>query len=972
MNSNRGNEDRRGAVSGRAEGRLSTRCDPGDRSRPPPYSGHVVNERHLVGRDAELRLFAAWADNAASGTGCAVLVEGEPGIGKSSLTRAAVTSAQQRGFSTYWAECDELGQTLPLQPLLNAMVNEAEHPRTADIQRLLRGEITGVADPVMAAAEQMLALMTELCSAAPTVLVVDDLQWADSSTISVWEWLARSADRMALLMIGTSRTAPQRDRLALLRRVVGPDRLLRLEGLREEAVNDLVAMMSKGVPDADLLRLASTASGNPLYLTELMDALVRSNRLTTTESGTIDVIDGPLPDSLSAAIADRLDFLSRDVRTMLQAAALLGIEFLVSDLATVQGRRVTDLMSAIDAARTAGVLQDDGDKLAFRHPLIRSALYDDISTPLRPAWHRDAARALAEAGVPTPRVARQLLLAISVLDAAPLDDSLLNWTVEAAPSLIAQAPKDAIALLRQAVSRSPASTPRGAILACRLAEALYRAGECVAAEHVATRAMAVVDDPDLLVDLHWTLAQCRAVLGRSHEALAALEQAHDLPAISVKQRARLLVLTARAHRDLGEVSAAGNVATTALATAEEAGDTWAMGWSLHVLIVVSMMRGDTAVALPLFDRALNVVGDDPSLNDLSLLLQINKAVALGNLDRYDEALQTATRVRHLADHTGSIVRLAQAQSALGQLLFHVGCWDDAQAELETLPDDFKDPGGTCCDRGIAAAIAFHRGDATTARRHLNAAAASAEQIGNRVVSPLTLAHSLDHEVAQQLDDALAVLTHRVTGDFEDLDEVEELLPEVARLAAQTGNVSAITDVAEQAAMLAQRSQLPHRLGTAAYCRGLLDHDPFLLQHAAERYRDAGQPLQRAKAFQAAAIEFAERGDRDAARATFSLANDLYDRLGANWDKAHLSAQLRQLGIRLGSRATHRKTRTGWDSLTPTETKVAGMVTEGLSNPEIANKLVVSRRTIETHVASILRKLGARSRIDLIREAARHT
>ena len=150
-----------------------------------------------------------------------------------------------------------------------------------------------------------------------------------------------------------------------------------------------------------------------------MDALVRSNRLTTTESGTIDVVDGPLPDSLSAAIADRLDFLPRDVRTMLQAAALLGIEFLVSDLATVQGRRVTDLVSAIDIARTAGVLQDDGDKLAFRHPLIRSALYNDISAPLRPAWHRDAARALAEAGVPTPQVARQLLLAMTVPDAAP-------------------------------------------------------------------------------------------------------------------------------------------------------------------------------------------------------------------------------------------------------------------------------------------------------------------------------------------------------------------------------------------------------------------------------------------------------------------------------------------------------------------------------------------------------------------------
>jgi hypothetical protein len=108
-----------------------------------------------------------------------------------------------------------------------------------------------------------------------------------------------------------------------------------------------------------------------------------------------------------------------------------------------------------------------------------------------------------------------------------------------------------------------------------------------------------------------------------------LEQAHDLEMIFALQRARL-VLTARAHRDLGEVSVASNVASRALATAEEAGDTWAMGWSLHVLIVVAIIQGDVAVALPMSDRALNVVVDNPALNDLSLLMQINKAVALGN------------------------------------------------------------------------------------------------------------------------------------------------------------------------------------------------------------------------------------------------------------------------------------------------------------------------------------------------------
>jgi DNA-binding CsgD family transcriptional regulator len=926
----------------------------------------------LVGRDAELACLIRWIGDLSSGTGHAVLLEGEPGIGKSSLARATAVEAERLGFPVYWAECDELGQSLPLQPLVDALLSkETAEPRLDTIQRLLRGELASGGDPTVAASEQMLALMNEVCSATPAVLVVDDMQWADLATISVWEWLARSVDRTPLLVIGVVRPVPQRDELLAVRRVVGAEGLIRLDGLPDNAVTDLVADISSGAPGPELLKLADGAGGNPLYLTELIQALVRSGRLLNTDSGAVELAEGPVPNSLVAAISNRLDFLPIDVRKVLRAATMLEAEFLVSDLSIVLGRRVAELVPAIDQARAAGVLREAGEKLSFRHPLIRAALYDDIAAAIRPAWHQDAARALADAGAPIHRVARQLLQAISLPGAGPLDESLLAWLADSARTLVAQAPRLAIELLRQASHRSPASTPRGALLASRLAEALYRIGDRVEAEYVATRAMTVVRDTEQLIDLHWTVAQCRALDGRSEESFESLTKALAQPGISAQQRARLLVLTARAHRGLGEVTIAGSVAAKALAAAEEAKDAWAMGWSLHVLTVVSIMRGDVSTALPLFDRAVDIVGDDPALTDLRLLLQINKAVALGELDRYDEALGTATEVRQIADQTGSLVRLAQAQSALGQLLFHVGRWDDAQAEVETLSDDFKDPSATCCDRGIAATIAFHRGDPATARQHLTLAAPSAEQIGNRVVSSLTLARSLDHEVADQPDEALAVLTDRVIGDAEELDEVEDLLPEAARLAVHTGTVDAVADVAEQAAILARRSQVPHRLGTAAYCRGLLERDPFLLQHAADRYRDAGRPLLRAKALEAAALGFANRGDRDAARSAFTRADELYDRLGANWDLAHLRAQLRQHGIRRGPRAKHRQVQAGWNALTPTETKIAGMVAEGMSNRQIAEHLVLSPRTVGTHVSHILAKLGVRSRIDIAREAAEH-
>ncbi len=924
----------------------------------------------LVGRDAEIARLRAWVDDLVSGTGRAVLIEGEPGIGKSSLARVACSIAERRGCRVYRAAADELGQALPLQPLLDALGarESGGQPRLGTILRLLQGEVGGVADPTVAASEQMFTLLAELCSAAPTVLVVDDLQWADRQTIGVWEWLARSVDRSALLLIGVARPVPQREEMLAVRRTVGQDATIRLGGLPDQAVTALVVSISDGRPGENLRRLVDEAAGNPLYLTELMDALIRSRRLTVDAAGMVEVIDGPVPHSLVGAIAHRLDFLPREARTALQAAALLGADFLISDLAIVMGCRIAELVPAVDEALTAGVLRDAGERLAFRHPLIRRALYDDIAEAIRPAWHLDAARALAAAGAPHRRVARQVLQAVSAPDAGPLDETLLDWLADAAPTLVAHAPRTAIDLLREACRRTTATTKRGAVLACRLADALYRAGDRTEAERVAARAMAVVTDPDLLVDLHWTVFQCRALAGRTDESLTSLTRALKRPEVSARERARLLVLIARAQRDLGEVTVAAEVAADALATAEEVGDAWAVGWSLHVLIIVSIMRGDVAAALPLFERALAVVGDDSALTDLGLLLQVNQAVALGDLDRYAEAVRAAEQVRERADRAGSLVRLAQAQSALGELLFQVGRWDDAQAEVDTLPDDFKDPAVICCDRGIAAVIAFHRGDSATAQEHLSLAAPSAEKIGSRVVASLALARSLDREMSDAPDEALAVLTDGVNRHAEELDEMERLLPEAARLAAYTRTAAAAADVAAQASALAQRSHVPHRLATDAYCRGLLDDDPSLLQCAAKRYDDAGLPLLRAKALEAAAVRYACLGDRASARAAFTRADDLYDRLGANWDLAHLRAQLRRHGMRRGPRSKHRQDRTGWNSLTPTETRIAGMVAEGLSNRQIAEQLVLSTRTVESHVSHILGKLAVRSRVDITREA----
>jgi DNA-binding CsgD family transcriptional regulator len=907
-----------------------------------------------------------------------VLIEGEPGIGKSALVRAAVAKVPEAGCQVFWGAGDELGQALPLLPFLDGLrVREpSTNPRRTTIVRLLRGEAAADrgTDVPAVLAEQLLALVAEQCAVQPTILVIDDLQWADQASITLWGRLARSARQVPLLLVGMMRPAPQRDYLLALRRAVDGAARLQLTELTGAAVADLVAALAGGEPDGNLLRLAGGAAGNPLYVTELVAALARSSGFTLTEAGGAELASGSAPSSLSAAIADRLGFVAGPVREVLRAAALLGTDFAVPDLAIVLGRNVADLIPAVDEACAVGVLAESGHGLGFRHPLIRAALYDEMPAPVRAAWHLDAGRALAEAGASADRVARQMLRAVGEPGdrTEPVDDWMLSWLARTADPLVAQAPGVAAELLTQAVASSPADSAPHGWLASRLADALYRIGDRPAAEQVANRALDHVTEPDLLVDLHWTLAQCRMLAGLSAESLATLDRALASPGISARHRARLLVLAARTHSNLGELDKAGRVAASALAAASEAGDNWAMGWALHVLALVTSVQGRMADALPLFDRALAVTQAEPALTDLRLLLQINKAVTLGDLDRYEEALAAARQARDLADQVGTTFRLAQAHCVLGQLLFQTGRWDDALAEVEMVHEDLKEPAGACCDLGIAAVISFHRGEVDAARDRLAAAVPHAERLGHRLITSLALARSLNCEHDGALPEALATLTNAFDSSTEEVEEIEDLLPDAVRIAVQTDGTGTAQALADQAAALAAESEIPHRQANALYCRGLLDHDAPRLLAAAERYDDAGRPLLSAKALEAAAEHFVDAGDRSQARDAFTRAVEVYTSLGAATDVARVQATFRAHGIRRGPHAKHRRAQSGWDSLTAAEIKIAAFVQEGLSNPEIAARLMLSRRTVATHVSHILKKLDVHSRTDIAREAALRT
>src|SRR5262249_54572735 len=163
---------------------------------------------------------------------------------------------------------------------------------------------------------------------------------------------------------------------------------------------DLLEAIVRATPGPELRRVALRAAGNPLYVQELVDALVR-DRMVRVSSGTADIeatASAVAPKSLTSALEHRLDFLTSGTLDVLRRAALLGAEFRIDDLSVILGLPSEALLPAIDESATARVLVANGDRMAFRHPLIREALYEGTGPAVRSALHRQSAERLHQAG----------------------------------------------------------------------------------------------------------------------------------------------------------------------------------------------------------------------------------------------------------------------------------------------------------------------------------------------------------------------------------------------------------------------------------------------------------------------------------------------------------------------------------------------------------------------------------------------
>ncbi|WP_328644806.1 AAA family ATPase [Amycolatopsis sp. NBC_00348] len=792
----------------------------------------------FVGRDAELALLREAVAGLLDGTGRSLWLEGEPGSGRTALLAEVLATAQEADVKPAFAAADALDQRFALRPLLDAL---GVHPRATDERRsdlAVRLSEQPGEDPV----DGLLGLVRELCAEAPLVLAVDDLQWADDSTLRVWRYLSRETRDLPLLLVGACRPVPRLSALDDLRGELDADTttVLALPPLAESAALELATELVGAPPGPGLQLLVSYAAGNPRYVREVVETLLAQSMIVL--DGVHAHLDGNscqnIPSPLGSRITLYLSFLSSGTRDTLRWAALLGREFSLSDIAVATERPPTSLVGAVDEAITSGVLVESGDRVAFRHPLLRRVLYEKTPAAMRVALHRQLAEAFATAGAPADRVAEQLAAA-----PAQVDPWVVGWLLENIGTVATETPRVAVDLLRHAVTQGALQQEARETLTATLARLLFWLGR----------------EPE---------AEARSVVARTSDSRRAAEMRWILAYIYYR-RGDFAEATAEVKRTLDDVD------------------------------VPEMWRGRHESLLTTLER----LGDDPGavLVPAGLHPLDDAALSVPNLDSLDEAAEPLDAARRLA-----ATRAVPGEMHLAGAVHYywLGRWPEALAELDAVIRDgaetasyvLRSPGSALLVHGVGALIAGHRGEPGQARTHLEAA--SRQQFPKGLEPDggdfLLAARSLLAEQDGRPEEALAALLPLLEENYPPAAR-HQWLPDLVRLAGPLGD----QQHAHQALRLLEPEGdvPPAHAAAAAHCRGLVTGDPEPVLTAAEHYRAAGRLLKQAKATEDAAILLAESDRLDDARTAFRAALTIYTGIGAVWDVRRAEARMQPFGIR---------------------------------------------------------------------------
>jgi len=925
----------------------------------------------LLEREPELEWLESRVAAAFEGAGSIVAIEGEAGIGKSSLLAHAAGCAEAAGMRVLAARGGELEREFAYGLVRQLFEAPLASAGDADRDRWLTGA-AGLAGPVLAAGvpfhgtaaepssilHGLYWLAANISVEQPLLLAVDDAHWADDASIAFLSYLARRVDELAILIVyasrvgeGASGALPAIAEPGLVGGVLRPSVLTRAGSARL-----VEQMLGRPSSQAFANGCHAATSGNPFLLEELLRALDADGILPEDENAAR--VEQIAPTTIARATLARLRRLGSDANELAFAVAVLGRSAELRHAAALAGLECDIAAQAADRLAAASILRD-ARPLEFIHPIVRTTIYDELAPGWRAAGHKRAARLLAHDGAGDVAVAPHLLAT------EPSGDP---WVVQrlraAAQEVLERGAPDAACTYLERAQREPAQPAQRLELLLELASA------------------------EVLVARPTAIARLREVLAGTGDAGMRLRAAHELGwALGYEDRMEEAValgietlagvppqdaeLTLRFE---GELAARAQFAPASAKAALERlakyegrlqGETEGERLVLAVLAFGAAHGGDAANAaqvaqLALADGRMLRPGRQAASNFFLAVWALVYADRLGEAEHHFDLAIEQARARGSAGNFGA------ASACRCQVLIRQGRLAEAETEALSVLSMATRPHAIA--RAMLLSCLLHT---------------MTERSDPRQAEGFLREHDIDGDLWETVMAGMLLFSRghlrlaagnarAALADFEQLRRRDELsgldtpgIPVRAGQALaqlQLGERDAARALAGEELERARRWDTPSALGFALRTAGLIEGGADgieLLRQSAAALDGAPARYEHARSLTELGAALRRAGHRRDAREPLRAALDLADRCGA----LRLAGRAREELVATGARP-RRAARSGRDALTPSERRVAQLAADGLSNREIAQDLFVTVRTVEGHLTQTYSKLDVGSREQL--------
>jgi DNA-binding NarL/FixJ family response regulator len=933
----------------------------------------------LVGRADELSRLSEAIEAARRGEGSLFLLAGEAGVGKSRLAQEAAASAE---VVLYGAASN--GATVAYGPIVAALRSRlrVDPEALADCGSLLPHLALLLPELGTGAEESERATIFEAVRCAfahlgaerPVVVVLDDLQWSDDTTLELLATLAGPLREMPVLVLGTYRSdgLPREHRLRWLRNELrrgGQLQELALEPLDRAGVESLLRELLPEDPSPTLVRTVQDRTlGSPFFVEELVGALQARGALRSGGLGLelLELDEVPVPDSIREAVLVGIGEVSAEARESAEAAAVLGQRF---DLALAASLTPADGLAELIEV---GLLEErDGGRAAFRHALAQEALYAEVPWARRRDLHRQLASSLEEADGSRLEIAAHWR-------GAGEEAKARQALVEAArASEAVHAHRDALRAAREGLELWPEDEAEELRLETlgrygRSAELVGELGEAAKAWRELGTACERRGDQAGYAEAQRRLAAIYELGGERDKAFAARRLAAESFAAAARPAEAALERLAMAdhHRRGARYGEAIELARLASAEAKEAERVDIGARVLGLQGVVEAKGGEFEQGLESVRSGLAMALEHDLTPVAAELYQRLSLVLYDGADyrQAEQALDTALGLCRTGEDAGTEVACV---TCLVYVLRERGEWSRA-AELgrELIEADTA----VWVAEGLVGAIHAFEGKLSSARRMLTASRAVSAEVGHYNMYCDSTTSLAIVAAAEGLEDEAASRTRELLARWEQSEDHHYAVWGVrwaASWLARTGRrkeaqlcASALGQMAAAGGHDDAVAALAQAVGEMALLEGDADAAAENLSRAVELHRNLAIPHERAQVELRAGVALAAAGERETALERLCDAYRCATKLGARPVAAEAAKEVAALGEsvaqRLGSRAA---ASADGVQLTRRELEVLRHVAVGRTNREIAQELFISQRTVDMHVRNLLGKLDCRSRVE---------